>query len=106
MEAIDFGKDYSLMDEKQESTVKGIDEVKKIQEEFGVSDINFIKPGIGETTRVLLRRIPWKILVNDINDNKYIAHILRLAEEKNVEVIEYPMTRYRACGIIKDLADT
>jgi len=106
MEAIDFGKDYSLTDEKQESTVKGIDEVKKIQEEFGVSDINFIKPGIGETTRVLLRRIPWKILVNDINDNKYIAHILRLAEEKNVEVIEYPMTRYRACGIIKDLADT
>lgn len=24
--------------------------------------INFVKPGVGETTRVLLRRVPWKIL--------------------------------------------
>ena len=107
MNAIDFDKDYSLLPEsKDECTCTGLDEVRLIQKDFGISDINFIKPGIGETTRVLLRRIPWKILVNDMNDTDYLAHIFRLANEKNVEVIQYPMKCYRACGIIKKLADT
>ena len=43
----------------------GIDEVRKIAGEYGIDNINLIKPGIGETTRVLLRRVPWKILVNE-----------------------------------------
>lgn len=105
MSSIDFSRDYS--EEKINSDgIQGIDEVKKIQNDFNISDINLIKPGIGETTRVLLRRIPWKILVSDKSDKKYLAHIFRLAEEKNVEVIEYPMVCYRACGLIRKLADT
>lgn len=104
MSQIDFSKDYTSDDEVRPS-VTGLYEVEKIQKEFHISDINFIKPGIGETTRVLLRRIPWKILVNDKNDQIYLAHIFRLAGEKNVEVIEYPMTCYRACGIIRSMAD-
>ena len=44
----------------------GIDEVKKITQEFGISDINLVKPGIGETTRVLLRRVPWKVLIRQV----------------------------------------
>ncbi len=106
IDSIDFDADYIDKDEDSAEHKKGIDEVMEIQKEFNISDINFIKPGIGETTRVLLRRIPWKILVSDMSEKKYLAHILRLAEEKNVEVVEYPMTCYRACGIIKDLADT
>ncbi|RCX17596.1 RNA binding Pelota-like protein [Anaerobacterium chartisolvens] len=82
----------------------GLREVEKIAEEFGIKDINFVKPGIGETTRVLLRRVPWKILVREPGDTKYLSHILRLAEEKQVEVIQYPLAVYRACGIIKALA--
>lgn len=105
MEKIDFNKNYENCEEKP-CKVKGLDEALSIQKAFGISDINFVKPGIGETTRVLLRRVPWKILVNDLNDTDYLAHILRLAAEKNVEVIEYPMSCYRACGIIKKLADT
>lgn len=108
--------DYSLSEDtiknmtdnqKKVSDMKcGIDEVTEIAKKFSISDINFVKPGIGETTRVLLRRIPWKILVKDLNDTEYIGHILRLAEEKNVEVIEYPLECYRACGIIRAMADT
>ena len=46
--------------------------------------INFIKPGIGETTRVLLRRIPWKILINEKNKNDFqLEGIKRLAKERN-----------------------
>lgn len=82
-----------------------LNEVDKILNEFKISDINFIKPGIGETTRVLLRRIPWKILVKDINDEKYIGHIKRLCSEKNVKIEEYDLKSYRAVGIIKNLND-
>ena len=36
---------------------------------FNIKNINHIKPGVGdETTRVLLRRVPWKILVNSLNN--------------------------------------
>ena len=83
----------------------GYDEAQKISERYDVSDINFVKPGIGETTRVLLRRVPWKVLVKDKSDVKYIGHILQLAEENNVPVEEYPLRKYRACGIIKNLSD-
>lgn len=85
---------------------QGIDEVKAIAEHFSIDDINLVKPGIGETTRVLLRRVPRKVLI----DEKYkgadeLAHIVRLAEEKNVPIEYYPLTHYKTCGIIKKLAD-
>ena len=86
--------------------ISGLDEVNNICKEFNVSDINFVKPSIGETTRVLLRRVPWKILVHSLNDYEHLGHIYQLAKEKNVPVIEYPLSNYRACGIIKSLADT
>ncbi len=84
----------------------GLEEVKEIAREFGISDINLVKPGIGETTRVLLRRVPWKILVRqDCKDESSLAHILRLAEEKNVPVAFYPLKNYKCCGIIRKLSD-
>lgn len=83
----------------------GLDEARKICSEFNVSDINFVKPGIGETTRVLLRRAPWKVLVHSLDDEEYLGHIYQLAAEKNIEVVEFPLENYKACGIIKNLAD-
>lgn len=82
----------------------GLEETKSIAAEFSVSDINRIKPGIGEATRVLMRRVPDVLLVRDKKD-EYVAHLLELASEKNVSVIEYPLKYYRACGIIKDITD-
>lgn len=78
----------------------GIIEVHKIQEIYKIEDINKIKPGIGETTRVLLRRVPWKILVGDC-DNKDVEHILLLAKQKNVEVEIYKNDNYSCFGLIK-----
>lgn len=84
----------------------GIDEVRQIADRFGVADINFVKPGIGETTRVLLRRVPWKVLVDRrYADDPSLIHVIRLAEEKQVPVEFYPLRHYKACGIIKKLAD-
>ena len=43
-------------------TWEGWAAVERISEEYGIHDVNLVKPGVGETTRVLLRRVPWKIL--------------------------------------------
>ena len=84
----------------------GIEEVRRITGDFGVQDVNLIKPGIGEATRVLLRRMPWKLLVHSLHDEEHLGHLYLLAKEKQVDVMEYPLVNYRACGIIRQLADT
>lgn len=89
------------------SPVTGLEEVRRLAEEFRISDINFIKPGIGETTRVLLRRIPWKLLIREQDKNDpVLLHLYRLAQEKQVPIAFYPLRNYKCCGIIKKLADT
>ncbi len=97
------------MENQDNSTVirgQGIDEVRKIGEQFKIDDINLIKPGIGEATRVLLRRVPWKILIDErYKGDPQLGHLVRLAEEKNVPVEYYPLTHYKCCGIIKKIAD-
>jgi len=82
----------------------GKKETSKIQLEFGIKSINMVKPGVGETTRVLLRRIPWKILVKSI-EHPNIKHILMLAEDRGVPVEEYPGMNYSCCGLIKSMED-
>ena len=85
---------------------KGIDEVKEIGRNFGINDINLIKPGIGETTRVLLRRLPWKILIDErYKGDPQLEHLVRLAQEKNVPIEYYQLTHYKCCRIIKKIAD-
>lgn len=106
----EFCRDTQVMEPLAEKEGRaeetGMEEVQGIAREFGISDINLVKPGIGETTRVLLRRVPWKVLIRqDCKDDKSLAHILRLAEEKNVPVAYYPLKHYKSCGIIKKLAD-
>lgn len=84
----------------------GIDEVRALAEVFGISELQLIKPGIGETTRVLLRRVPWKVLIDArYRNNPELGHIVRLAEEKQVPIEFYPLRHYKCCGIIKKLAE-
>ena len=84
----------------------GAEEIKRIAARFHIEDINFIKPGIGEATRVLLRRVPWKLLINPGHkDDPVLLHLFRLAEEKNVPIEFYPLNHYKACGIIKKCPD-
>jgi hypothetical protein len=83
-------------------TWKGEQDIRRIQQDYGIADINLVKPGVGETTRVLLRRVPWKILVDD-PDNPNLASILLLARDRGVPVVVYPDLTYSCCGIIKPL---
>ncbi|KAB7673014.1 cysteine protease StiP family protein [Bacillus sp. B1-b2] len=84
----------------QMADFRGMEEVLRIQAEFNIDSTNYVKPGVGETTRVLLRRVPWKILMKD-TESPYVHHIKMLAEERGVEVISYPNMSYTCCGLIK-----
>ncbi|MBY0122699.1 cysteine protease StiP family protein [Bacillus sp. S/N-304-OC-R1] len=93
-------KAQNLLLDHDKVTFQGMQDVLKMKEEFNIEHTNYIKPGVGETTRVLLRRIPWKILMKDI-ESPYVRHILLLAKERNVEVVHYPDMSYTCCGLIK-----
>ncbi len=73
---------------------------------FNIPDYKKVKPGIGETTRVLLRRVPWKVLINkDISDDDPdIQHILLLCKEKKIPTMRWDLGHYKVCGIIKELS--
>ena len=52
--------------------------MEKVRAEYGISTVNYVKPGVGETTRVLLRRVPWRVLVREADAPEH-AHIRLLA---------------------------
>lgn len=73
--------------------------VEKLADEFGIGSVNLVKPGVGETTRVLLRRVPWKILVAP-GVGEDLRHIEALAAARGVPVEEYPGLDYSCVGLI------
>jgi hypothetical protein len=73
-----------------------------IMEKYSISDINRIKPGIAEATRVLLRRVPDQLLIRSLEDEN-VAHLKRLAYEKNIPVTEVKDMPFGACALIKDV---
>lgn len=76
--------------------------VERVRAEYGVATVNFVKPGVGETTRVLLRRVPWRVLVRDADAPEH-AHIRLLAAARNVPVEVVPDLAYSCMGLIKEL---
>lgn len=78
--------------------------VERISSEYGINNVNLVKPGVGETTRVLLRRVPWKVLVNP-DARADVAHVLLLAEQRGVPVEEVPELPYSCVGLINPLFD-
>jgi hypothetical protein len=74
--------------------------MERAMAEFGVSDENLIKPGLGEATRVLLRRAPRVVMVRDRSDPD-VGHVLALARERGVDVRTVPDLFYRAAAVIR-----
>ncbi|SUA74399.1 Citrate lyase beta subunit [Nocardia otitidiscaviarum] len=83
-------------------TWAGWDSVEQVRAEYGISSVNFVKPGVGETTRVLLRRVPWKVLVREADAPEH-AHIRMLAQARGVPVEVVPELAYACMGLIKDV---
>jgi Phosphoribosyl transferase (PRTase)/PELOTA RNA binding domain len=73
-----------------------------IAERFGIRDLNLVKPGIGEATRVLLRRRPACLLVRDSRDAR-VQHLLNLAADRGVPVEQDAELAFEAVGLIERL---
>lgn len=80
-------------------TWEGWAAVERISEEYGIHDVNLVKPGVGETTRVLLRRVPWKILAKR-GAGADLDHVRLLAGQRGVPVEEVDELPYTCVGLI------
>lgn len=99
----DLNVKIELIDQQVErQTWSGFAEIQQIQKQFQIDNIHYIKPGVGETTRVLLRRVPWKVLVKKKDDPR-LAHILLLAKNRGVPVEVFENMSYSCCGLIKPM---
>jgi hypothetical protein len=89
----------SLRSQDRSPTWDGWRAVERISEEYGIGDVNLVKPGVGETTRVLLRRVPWKILAKR-GAGTDLDHVRLLAEQRGVPVEETDDLPYSCVGLI------
>ncbi len=88
-----------LLADDRTPTWAGWAAVERISEEYGIHDVNLVKPGVGETTRVLLRRVPWKILAR-AGAGADLDHVRLLAEQRGVPVEEVAELPYTCVGLI------
>ncbi|WP_344562323.1 phosphoribosyltransferase [Streptomyces axinellae] len=89
----------ALADADRTPTWEGWRAVERISESFGIGDANLIKPGVGETTRVLLRRVPWRVLARR-GAGADLDHVRLLAGQRGVPVEETDDLPYTCVGLI------
>jgi hypothetical protein len=88
-----------LLQADRRPTWAGWREVDRVSREYGIGDVNLVKPGVGETTRVLLRRVPWKILVRP-DRAADLEHVLHLAAQRGVPVQTVDDLAFSCLGLI------
>ncbi|MEA1051805.1 cysteine protease StiP family protein [Lamprobacter modestohalophilus] len=74
--------------------------IAELKSRFAIRDENLIKPGIGEATRVLLRRVPELLILRDAEIPE-VAHLRQLADEKTVRCEVDPSLPYQAVALIQ-----
>lgn len=73
--------------------------IEKLAKEFPMADINKVKLSIGESSRALLRRKPYILLVKNF-DNPNLSFVLHLAKEKGVEIKQYDTMDYECISLL------
>lgn len=88
-----------LAAEDRAPTWEGWVAVERISAEYGIDNVNLVKPGVGETTRVMLRRVPWRVLARR-GAGTDLDHVRLLAEQRGVPVEEVDGLPYSCVGLI------
>ncbi len=78
--------------------------IAQAMQQYGITDVNLIKPGIGEATRVLLRRAPRLLILRDAAAPA-VAHLRVLAAEKSIPIHIEPDLPYQAVSLITSARD-
>lgn len=78
---------------------RGWRQAVEISARYDIGSVNLVKPGIGETTRVLLRRVPARVLVRT-GAAADLGHVLLLAAQRGVPVEEVDDLPYACVGLI------
>jgi hypothetical protein len=75
--------------------------VAEIMERFGVTEWNFVKPGIAEATRAVLRRKPDLVVLRNLEDPD-LQGLVHLCEQQGVRMVVAPELTgpYRAVTLI------
>ncbi len=76
--------------------------LRLLSERYQISRTHYIKPGIGEATRVLLRREARLLLLQDLAATETL-HLRWLAESKAIPITVCHELPYRAVALIKEL---
>jgi hypothetical protein len=93
-------RDWSVLrDSDRTPTWAGWAAVEDLAQRYGIGSVNLVKPGVGETTRVLLRRVPWRVLVRP-GAEADVRHVLLLAQQRGVPVEKVPGLAYSCVGLI------
>lgn len=89
--------------ERAEAKAVSSDFVAQMMRDYGITEVNHIKPGICEANRALLtRNAAMTLLVrNPIEDCDDLANLHFLAERKGVKVLFRPDMPYRAAVLLK-----
>lgn len=74
--------------------------IKQISKEFNIADEDRIKLSIGEASRMLLRKEPEILLIKNV-DNPSLKHVIRMANDKKIKIIQYDKFDYECIAIIK-----
>ena len=91
------GEAVSDPSQRRQISLQVLDWVKR---RYGVVSSHHVKPGIGEATRVLLRRHADRLLLRDAKAEA-VRHLRWLAEQKNVPIEHCPTLPYHAIALIK-----
>lgn len=73
--------------------------LRRYMKQYGVTDINLLKPGVGEATRVLLRRKPRLLVVKSLPD-PFVEHLIHLAKSNATPFEEDRSLPCRALALI------
>lgn len=79
--------------------------IQNLSEQYAISNLNRIKPGIAEATRAVMRRVPERILVQDPND-PHLRLLRHLATTRGIELqaCGAALQPYRAITLIQQTA--
>jgi hypothetical protein len=77
--------------------------VSTIMSDAKVNSRNLVKPGIAEATRAILRRVPDRLYIRDLNDPD-VEHLVHLANAKGVDIHPlYHTSHFRAVAVIRSI---